>query len=103
LVLVHELDGLPPVCVSEQQHRLSAAGFQIEGDSRPDPFRGAVDASPLHAIVPRQLDDLHDGRGLGLAEEEPQLAADIRVAFHVAGPELGETILGGQHLVHAML
>src|SRR4029077_8840161 len=78
--VVHELDGPPPVRVGEQQHGLSAAGFQIEGDRRPDPFRGAVDASPLDAIVRRQLDDLHDGRGLGLAEEEPQRAAAIITA-----------------------
>src|ERR1700741_5596858 len=39
--VVHELDGLPPVRVDEQQHSLSATGFQIEGDRRPDPFRGA--------------------------------------------------------------
>src|SRR6266496_1559807 len=87
--VVQELDRLPPVRVREQQHGLSAAAFQIERDGRADPFRGAVDASPLHAVVRRQLDDLHDGRGLGLAEEEAQLAADLGVAFHLSGPELG--------------
>src|SRR6266436_1920543 len=84
--VMHELDGLLPVRVREQQHGLSAAAFQIKGDGGTDPFRGAVDASPLHTIVRRQLDDLHDGRGLGLAEEEPQPAADFRIAFHLCGP-----------------
>src|SRR3989442_6536399 len=51
--VVHELDRLPPVRVREQQHCLSAAAFQIEGDGCADPFPGAVDASPLHAVVPR--------------------------------------------------
>src|SRR6266487_5255557 len=101
--VMHELDRLPPVRVREQQHCLSASAFQIEGDGRADPFRWAVNAPPLHAIVRRQLDDLHDGRGLGLAEEEPQLGADLRVAFHLSGPELGETVLVGQHLVYAVL
>src|SRR5438552_2692866 len=76
--VVNELDRLPPVRVREQQHCLSAAAFQIEGDGRADPFRRALDASPAHPVVRRQLDDLHDGRGLGLAEEEAQLAADLR-------------------------
>src|SRR5882672_10753026 len=67
--VMHELDGLPPVRVREQQHCLSAAAFQIKGDGRADPFRWAIDASPQDAVVRRQLDDFHDGRGLGLAEE----------------------------------
>src|SRR6266480_4960375 len=62
--VVHELDGLPPVPVREQQHCLSAIGFQLEGDGRADPFRRPLDASPAHPVVRRQLDDLHDGRGL---------------------------------------
>src|SRR6266511_5477588 len=86
--VVHELDRLPPVRVREQQHCLSASAFQIEGDGRANPFRGAVDASPLHAVVRRQLDDLHYGRRLGLAEEEAQLAAHLRVALRMFGPEL---------------
>src|SRR5438552_9953153 len=57
--VMHELDGLPPVRVREQQHGLSAGAFQIKGDGGADPFRGAVDTSPLHTIVRRQLDDLH--------------------------------------------
>src|SRR5882762_5824059 len=61
--VVHELDRLPPVRVREQQHGLSGSAFQIEGDGRADPFRRAFDASLLHAVVRRQLDDLHDGRG----------------------------------------
>src|SRR6266487_825281 len=68
--VMHELDRFPPVRVCEQQHCLSAAVFQVEGDSRADPFRGAFDAAPLHAVVRRQLHDLHDGTGLWAAEEE---------------------------------
>src|SRR6266496_970806 len=101
--VVHDLDGLPPVRVREQQHCLSAAAFQIEGDGRADPFRWAINASPQDAVVRRQLDDLHDGRGLGLTEEEAQLAAHLRVAFHLFGPEFGQTVFGGTHLVYAVL
>src|SRR6266498_1757616 len=44
--VMHELDGLPPVAVCEQQHCLFAAVFQVEGDRRADPFWGAADAAP---------------------------------------------------------
>ncbi len=88
---MHELDGLPPVAVCEQQHCLVAAVFQVEGDGRADPFWGAADAAPLHTLVRRELGNFHDGARRRVAEEEAELAAYFGAAFGF-GPELGEAV-----------
>ena len=81
---------VPPSSVGLKA-KLSWVSIQSDG-----PFDGAPDD-----LIGSVFDDLYYRCGIGVAEEEFQLAADGRIAFDwVAGPPLFDAVGGGDPIVY---
>ena len=98
----HELAGLAPAGVGEQQRGAAvAAGPQREGDPGADPAVRSLGDPPRH-FVRGIRQDLHDGgRLLRVAEVEAEAGADgVLAAERPPGPPAGDAVGAGDEVVY---